>query len=176
MSDKIKIYKRGDKRQDGMVFWAYNPTYTGKNGERWVTPIKFADIKRRHLANSLRRYHSNPAVKNAAVKTAKKWKVKNPERAKAANRKWAVENPHKTAATLALRRQKIKSSLTVNERDLIRLVYATAQRVSKCTGIKFHVDHIMPIALGGPHSISNLQVLPAKINQRKGSKIIPVLP
>lgn len=159
-----------------MVFWAYNPTYTGQGGERWVTPDKFADMKRRHLANSLRRYHSNPDVKSAAVKTAKKWKVNNPDKAKAANRKWVVENQHKVAATLGRRRERIRSSFTAHERDLVRVVYATAKRVSKCTGIQFHVDHIMPVALGGPHAVRNLQILPGKINQRKGTKVTAAFP
>ena len=35
----------------------------------------------------------------------------------------------------------------------------------------YHVDHIIPIAKGGAHHISNLQYLPAKENLKKGAKI-----
>jgi hypothetical protein len=38
--------KRGDVR-DGMVFWAYMPT--AKNGEWWITPAKFSDLKQKKL-------------------------------------------------------------------------------------------------------------------------------
>lgn len=37
-------------------------------------------------------------------------------------------------------------------------------------GKKMHVDHIRPLARGGKHEASNLQILPIGINMRKGTK------
>lgn len=42
------------------------------------------------------------------------------------------------------------------------------KRVSRCLGIEHELDHIVPLALGGMHCPSNLQVLPRSINARKG--------
>ena len=36
---------------------------------------------------------------------------------------------------------------------------------------RFHVDHIKPLSKGGTNALSNLQVLPAKVNMQKGNKI-----
>ena len=51
------ILHRGDVREDGKVFWTYNPTY--RDGERWLTPEQFAARKaeeaEKRAASSLKR-------------------------------------------------------------------------------------------------------------------------
>jgi hypothetical protein len=47
-------------------------------------------------------------------------------------------------------------------------LHSQAIRLTKETGIKHHVDHIIPIWGGGWHHHANLQVLPALINASKG--------
>lgn len=46
--------------------------------------------------------------------------------------------------------------------------YAEAHRLTRETGILHEVDHIIPIAKGGPHAPWNLMVLTADENSRKG--------
>jgi len=60
---------------------------------------------------------------------------------------------------------------TPEDTKVIEVIYEACRRVSKCLGIAFHVDHIYPLSRGGKHHPSNLQLLPAKINLRKRSKI-----
>jgi len=36
---------------------------------------------------------------------------------------------------------------------------------------KFHVDHIIPISLGGEHHPDNIQVVPAKLNLQKNNNL-----
>jgi 5-methylcytosine-specific restriction endonuclease McrA len=38
-------------------------------------------------------------------------------------------------------------------------------------GDDVHVDHVIPLAKGGPHTYENLQILPALANKRKGTKL-----
>ena len=49
-------------------------------------------------------------------------------------------------------------------------LYAEARKLSADTGIPHEVDHIVPIAAGGLHKASNLQVLTAAENKAKGAK------
>ena len=45
--------------------------------------------------------------------------------------------------------------------------------VTDLTGIVFHVDHIIPMKLSGLHMETNLQLLPAHLNQVKKNKFDP---
>ena len=49
--------------------------------------------------------------------------------------------------------------------------YAEARRLSKETGVLHHVDHIVPLAKGGLHCQTNLQVLTAVENIQKGDSV-----
>jgi 5-methylcytosine-specific restriction endonuclease McrA len=42
--------------------------------------------------------------------------------------------------------------------------------LSSILGIPHEVDHIIPLAKGGLHHPSNLQVIPASVNRRKSAK------
>ena len=67
---------------------------------------------------------------------------------------------------------KIKASakLTYTENQLIKQYYNHSVRLKNKLGIEFHVDHIVPLSLGGLHHPSNLQVVPAVWNMRKHNK------
>ena len=52
-------------------------------------------------------------------------------------------------------------------------MFDLAVKRSIMTGIKWHVDHIIPLQgklVSGLHTVENLQVIPAKINMRKGNR------
>lgn len=53
------------------------------------------------------------------------------------------------------------------DRDAIIAVYQRAIDLSKQTGIRWSVDHIIPIALGGPHCPENVQAMPRAANEEK---------
>ena len=54
---------------------------------------------------------------------------------------------------------------------MIKYRYQDARRLSKETGTEYHVDHIIPLAKGGPHLPWNLQVITKDENLSKGAKI-----
>ena len=87
--------------------------------------------------------------------------------------RWSRENPDKARENVGRRRsRKIHGVDTLSPDDLaiMRTIYKVSDRVSKCLGIKHHVDHIMPLSRGGRHRPSNLQAIPATLNHWKSSK------
>lgn len=80
-----------------------------------------------------------------------------------------------------VRRQRVKNRATPAWADIekIREIYRVAQRLSKTTGVKYHVDHIVPLKsnqVSGLHCEANLQVIPATANLKKHNRSWPHKP
>tara|TARA_R110000822_G_scaffold83481_4_gene196621 strand:- start:110 stop:637 length:528 start_codon:yes stop_codon:yes gene_type:complete len=89
---------------------------------------------------------------------------------------YAKENPQKICAMAAKRRASLRNRtpnwLSDDDLWLIEEVYSLAQMRTKLLGFKWHVDHILPLhgkKVSGLHVPSNLQVIPAIINQQKSA-------
>lgn len=61
--------------------------------------------------------------------------------------------------------------LTDTEKRTVSLLYSRRDELTEWSGIRFEVDHIVPLSKGGRHHPSNLQLLPATENRRKGSNM-----
>ena len=63
------------------------------------------------------------------------------------------------------------------DRDAVYQICLEAVLLEWLTGIKYHVDHIIPLAAGviagGVHHQDNLQVITARDNQKKSTKTSP---
>lgn len=128
--------------------------------------------KEKHRAYSLNWAKENPDIVN---KRNKLWKQQNPERYKEFQRKYNLSVPEKKRKNAATRRCKKKNQspiLNENQKKIIDCFYKQSERLTKRFGFQFEVDHIIPVARGGAHEPSNLQVLPKKINRAKGCKNI----
>lgn len=80
--------------------------------------------------------------------------------------------PHrraKDAKRRAIKRGAL-AALTAADHLRINALYAEAVRRTAETGIVHHVDHDVPLALGGAHHPDNLLVVPARINLSKGAR------
>ena len=99
----------------------------------------------------------------------KVWYEANKERSTAYKLEYNKKNPEVRVTGKAKRRSAI---------GVYRLPYGTiptiyAKQNGKCaccgqTLIKYHVDHIMPLCLGGKHIPENLQLLLPRCNLKKG--------
>jgi len=105
---------------------------------------------------------------------AKAWFQANPERNAANGKAWRKANRDKDAAVSAKRRA-AKLERTVPWADLVSIqaIYSEAKRLTETTGVKHHVDHVIPLQgelVSGLHVESNLQVLTAQENCSKSNK------
>jgi len=204
-------FKRGDVREDGMVFWEYKKQREKR--EYWVSKQKFDEMRLKNLLSGKKYRESDREryrmLKRSQFKAAKekdpekfketrkithekyrkrnrerllpinrarrkKWRTENPELAKVIQDNWIQNNKHRFVAYNSKQRARRKSqtiALDIEERLIINEIYMARKRISNCTGIQFHVDHIYPLSKGGFHKLSNLQLLPARINIRKGNKL-----
>jgi hypothetical protein len=105
------------------------------------------------------------------------WRNKNIDKARKNTREWAKNNAHKRAA-LKIKRKAAKMFAIAPwaDHEKIKGVYKKAAELTKKTGIKHHVDHIYPLQskyLCGLHVETNLQILTAEENIKKGNRSWP---
>jgi len=136
-------HKRGDLNINKELFWSY------RNGkEIWLTKEKFIQRNIKKLEWQRKNINHEQNRKNV-----KEWTKKNYARKLARVRKYQ-----------ALKRNR---SVKIGNLDCIKTFYDAAKRVGNCIGIKFHVDHIIPLSNGGSHHESNLQWVPSRWNISK---------
>jgi 5-methylcytosine-specific restriction endonuclease McrA len=107
------------------------------------------------------------------------WYLNNKDRKEKSAAIWRRENSGAVNAASAKRRV-AKASQTPSwaNDQLIAAYYKEAKRLEELTGIKFHVDHIIPLQgelVSGLHVETNLQLLPAHENHRKSNSFDPEL-
>lgn len=117
------------------------------------------------------------ATKNLA------WQKANPKKVAANSSAWRKAHPEKVTAIAASRNARKLQATPAWNTELDGLVfseaYALAKARAKSTGIKWHVDHIVPLRsklVCGLHTPSNIQVLPAVDNIKKGNRYWPNMP
>lgn len=105
--------------------------------------------------------------------------LKNKEKYDASARKYASEHPEWKAAQCAKRRaRKLNATpgwVDEDELFLIEEAYHLASSRTKLTGIKWDVDHVVPLQskrVCGLHTVFNLQVVPSSYNYRKHNKLL----
>lgn len=186
-----KKLKRGDVRADGMVFWEY--TKRTKSGQYWVTADHYAmRMEKAKLAQKKWR-DANPEKSRAMVAKSKStrpereasarkvaqaelakrraYRQANREKLHASHRRWVERNRARDKARKEKRRAVKRQQLSpVINTAIVVVFYQTRDRLAECLGIPFHVDHIVPLAKGGLHCHTNLQVIPATINLEKSAR------
>ena len=162
---KTKL-KRGTRREDGLLFVKYH----SNGSEYWMNDFEFAAMIENERKNRLRR-KAELSVYESNYRSANREKI-NRDHAL-----WRKKNAGKVAAVRAMQRARKKGATPIGDgAHEAKAIYETAKRISNCLGVEHHVDHIVPLAKGGAHHISNLRVLPAKWNLRKSDKLSFKLP
>lgn len=79
--------------------------------------------------------------------------------------RWAKSNPEKRCLYENCRRARKRGLTTIKDPRIIAVYFIA--RWLRQQGDDMHVDHVIPLARGGPHTYENLQILPAVENRRK---------
>lgn len=118
-------------------------------------------------------------LKNAQYRKANpdahaNWYKANPEKVKLSCAKWKKANPEKVNIYWHNRRARKRAnggelSLNLTE-TLLKKQKGKCACCKEPLGKDYHLDHIMPLALGGMNEDWNMQLLKTKCNLSKGSK------
>ncbi len=160
----FSVHKRGDKREDGMVFWSKRKTANGFR-EWWMTQEQFDACIKKQKDRINWRYHNDH-------KFREKSRLRNSsEESKMRKRCWNKKNRPYLDSWQSERRAKIRGNvcqLTEDEKKRIRNWYQFRDALNRVHGkAMFHVDHKQAISRGGLHHPDNMQVTTAKYNVKK---------
>lgn len=173
-----KLYDRAQKKNSkasgfyGSVCWTCFVTAHAK-----VQSAPDGLVKARMAKARIRATPEGRAKDNAASALWHKKTRSTPEgkaKANEASLAWAKKYPEKQNA-LNMKRHAAKLRRTPPWADLTAIAwfYKEAQRLTKLTGIKYVVDHIVPLRgkkVSGLHVETNLQVITKAENSRKGNR------
>ena len=144
--------------------------------------VAYREANKEQIAASKKSYSAANREKIVAYYQANKEQIAayyraNKEQIAACHREYRQGNPGKINAHTSKRRaakmQRTPSWLTREDYHAIRTLYETAAALTKATGIKHQVDHILPLrgkTVSGFHCPTNLQILTATENRSKYNK------
>lgn len=160
-----KIFK------ESSFFSADKRTSTGLQSKCKPCQALYAKERRAKNPEKHREAVKKSTAKNYAKKLMRnqKYRHENPEKVFVWKKLDRFRNKQRILSDNAKRRSMIDS--VKNER-ILALYCLRDFYEAMSLGDRFHVDHIVPLSRGGKHEITNLQVIPAIDNLRKGSKII----
>jgi hypothetical protein len=123
-------------------------------------------------------YDAHPQTdlqKSQAIARSKLWAMKNPERRRIIANNWVKNNlPQALAACRKRQIHKFQATPVWVDSKEIRKFYVEAARKTRETGIRYSVDHVIPLrgkTSCGLHVPWNLQVIPLSENVRKSNKV-----
>lgn len=106
--------------------------------------------------------------------SAAAWRAANAEHVKASYAKWEAENPDIRRTINRNRRARIRGNGGTLSKGLDAKLFALQRGLCACCkqplGDDYNTDHIMPLALGGPNTDNNMQLLRKKCNLQKKAK------
>ena len=183
IAERHKSYREANKEKIVDYFKAYREA----NKEKIVAYYEaHYEANKERISAKNKAYYEANKEKKAAYYEANKEKIAayrkahneaNKEKISAKKRAYREANREKIASLKARHRALKRKQIPVHLRDCPhekkRLVeiYKLRNIISEATGVQHHVDHMWPLADGGPHWSGNLQVIPAKENLSKSASV-----
>jgi 5-methylcytosine-specific restriction endonuclease McrA len=156
-----------DKKRDTAARWrSQNPEKARETVRKWRKAHP-----EQHRENSNQWNRDNPELHR---KYNRDYNRANPDKIASIGRKWSQANPEKVKEKRHRRRAK-KNGCVVAKADIQQIIEKSGGLCGICRTFvpeEFrHIDHIIPLDKGGPHSQDNLQLLCYRCNQSKGAKM-----
>ena len=155
---------------------AYAKAYYKANKEKRLAYQKvYREANKEQLSAQNKAYYETNKEEILAQKKA--YQKANREEISAKKKVYRQANKELGIAANAKRRALKRKQIPVHLRDCPhekkRLVeiYKLRSILSEVTGVQHHVDHMWPLADGGPHWSGNLQVIPAEENLSKNASV-----
>jgi hypothetical protein len=144
--------------------------YTANKGNLLIKSREWAEKNREKSREIKARWlKANP---EKMAQCTRKWYENNKEKHAENVRKWRAENNGHSRTFCINRRRKMAGGKL--SKDIVEILMAKQKGKCACCfkPLKddFHLDHIMPIALGGENVDSNIQLLHSVCNLRKNAK------
>lgn len=156
-----------EKQRAATANWAAN------NPERVkATQTKWREANRNQYNATAARWRA--AHPEASKKASSEWRAKNQEAVSARGTKYRIDNLDAFRVYAHNRRARERKAGGKLSPDLAERLYKLQRGKCACCkkplGDKYHLDHIMPLALGGTNADDNIQLLRAECNGQKHAK------
>lgn len=164
-SKSVTEFGRDIRKRDGKKSACRCCEKVAKSLERAANPEKAkADYAKWYAANRERECANTAA-----------WRIDNPDRVKEHNAKQRTDHPEAHRTYEHNRRARKREAGGRLSTGLAEKLHKLQRGKCACgckqpLGVNYHMDHIMPIALGGTNTDDNIQLLRSTCNQRKHAK------
>ena len=194
--DRARYERDKPKRLALMEKWrSENPDKAKANSDKWIADNRerynrrrkeyrsankekiraayanwYAENRESEIRKAAERRATNPEKDRA---NARAWYHTNHARGRASRNAWLAANPDKKRVYSQNRRARKTGTSGNVPSNMVEILFEQQNGVCACCGeplVEYHIDHIIPLALGGEHSASNLQLLLPKCNMMKGAK------
>lgn len=170
---KIRAAKWYEKNRDVIrkrcSDWYANNTEQAKS---LALARRCADGQREKAAQKSAKWRENNPEKLKAYREA--WYAANAQKVKILNAAYYAANPNVAKLAWQNRRAKKQASGGVLSKGLAPKLFKLQKGKCACCeqplGENYHLDHIMPLALGGSNTDSNIQLLHQRCNNQKSKK------
>lgn len=185
MDDEVRRRKRAEYMRE----WrARNPEHSRQYMREWSA--RHPERKEYQRAYNAQ-YYADPERQEAGRQRAQAWRDTNPDRHRANARRSYERDPQRAYATqkawkernrdkwslyqkaYQARRRARLAEVSIGDVDFAAVLARAnglCQLCGQALGDKWHFDHIVPIARGGPHTQDNLQATHPTCNKRKSAR------
>ena len=172
--------KKCNKCGETKEFSEFNKCKRFNDGHQYTCRLchnkQYHSNREHNLAVSKEYYETN---KKKVLKRTNKYKAKNKDKVKQIYKNYyenkKEEHFARSAKKRALKKSRVPCFTGDVEKERVVNIYKLCKLITIVTGVPHHVDHMWPLADGGPHWSGNLQIIPAKENLSKQAKVDPAI-